>query len=132
MTGRGTRGSRNGDRSLAVARRLHGDNSIQVAQRYASLGYFYARLGRADEALGWFDPAASLHRSLLGDEHAATKGVVEYHATLMLQQAELALKRKDRQLAKHLLHAAYDMAAPVLGFTHETTRRVRDARDSIR
>ncbi len=117
--------------ALEAERRLYGDSSAEVAQRYATLGYFYARLGRADEAMGWLDPACSLLRSTLGDDHPRTRTLVEYFADQLRLHAERALDRRDRQLAVDVLARAWELAVPVLGHGHESVRRLRLLRERL-
>jgi tetratricopeptide (TPR) repeat protein len=112
--------------ALEVEKRLQGEASPEVAARYAALGAFCVRHGREQEALGWADAAASLLRSTLGDEHPDTKAAVEQAAALLLREAEAALARRDRELAADLLKRGTEIAAPVLGFTHEKVRKIRD------
>nr|MBA2319658.1 hypothetical protein [Deltaproteobacteria bacterium] len=51
---------------------------------------------------------------------------------LLVLRAEHALAGRDRQLAAVALARAWEVAAPVLGFVHEKTRKVRDLRDRHR
>ena len=113
-----------------VERRLSGEGSLAVAVRYLELGRFMMRLGRMDEALGWVDPAASLHRTHLGDAHAATRAAVEVQLELLVERAHRA--GRDKELAKELLDAALSVAGPVLGYVHPKVRAARDRRDALR
>jgi len=117
--------------ALDVEHRLWGDDSIEVARRYLELGRFYIGLGRKEEALGWIDPAASLHRTVLGDDDPATKVAVEAQLSLLLEQAKGAADRRDHLLAWQLLDAGLSQAGPVLGFAHVTVRRARELMDRV-
>jgi tetratricopeptide (TPR) repeat protein len=111
--------------ALEAERRLHGDTSLQVAQRYLELGRLCARQGRLDEALGWLDPAASLHRTVLGDEDPVARGAVQAQLEVLVQRAVRSLEHGDRAYARDLLDAGLSGAAPVLGFDHPTVRQAR-------
>ncbi len=118
--------------AVEAERALSGDRSVVVGERYAALGAFVARTGRVDEALGWLDTATSLLRTGAGDNDPRTRQVADSLVGLLLVRAEHALQGKDRQLAAVALARAWEVAAPVLGFVHEKTRRVRDLRDRHR
>ncbi len=117
--------------AMDVERRLWGDDSIEVARRYLELARFYIKMGRKDEALGWVDPAASLHRSILGDQHKDTKVAVEAQLSLLLEQAKAASDHRDPMLAWQLLDAGLAQAGPVLGYNHATVRRARELHDRL-
>lgn len=115
--------------ALEAEKRAFGPASPQVGSRYLVLGRLAVRRGRSDEALGWLDAAASLLRSTLGDAHPDTAAAVEGLVARLLEEAEGALSRRDRDLARELLRRAHAVAAPVLGHAHEKVRKVRDLLD---
>ncbi len=117
--------------ALEAERRLFGDSSVEVASRYAALGYFYAQSGRTGEALGWLDPAASLMRSAAGDEDPKTKVIVDYQAGMLISQVEAAMERRERDLARELVMRAWTMAEPVLGFTSAKVRKIRSLAEEL-
>lgn len=114
--------------ALEAEKRLNGDDSPQVADRYAVLGNFCARSGRGPEALGWLDAAASLLRTALGDAHPRTRQVVQQQSGLLVATANDALKRRDRALASELLARAWSLAEPVLGQADARVREIRELR----
>jgi tetratricopeptide (TPR) repeat protein len=118
--------------ALEVERRLSGDGSERVAERYASLGGLLATPGRIDEALGWLDTGASLLRARAGDADPRTRGVVETLVGLLLARAVIALEARDRDYAAVALDRAWELAPPVLGHVHEKTRKIRDLRERHR
>jgi tetratricopeptide (TPR) repeat protein len=117
--------------ALEAERRLFGDSSIEVASRYAALGYFYAQLGRTGEAMGWLDPAASLMRSAAGDDDPKTRVIVDYQAGLLIAQVEAANDRRERDLARELVMRAWTLAEPVLGFQSAKVRKIRELAESL-
>ena len=117
--------------ALEAERRLFGDSSVEVASRYAALGYFYAKLGRTGEAMGWLDPAASLMRTAAGDEHPNTRVIVDYQSGMLISQVEAALGRRDRDLARELVMRAWTLAEPVLGFKSAKVRKIRELAEKL-
>lgn len=112
--------------ALDAERRLHGEDSAEVAARYAALGYFLAKQGRVAEAMGWLDPAASLMRSAAGDEDPRTRMIVEHQVQLLVEQAQAAITKRDRELARSMLRRAWTLAVPVLGHGDRRVARVRE------
>jgi len=117
--------------ALEAETRLFGDSSVEVASRYATLGYFYARLGRTGEALGWLDPAASLMRTNAGDDDPKTKVIVDYQAGMLISQIEAAIERREPDLAGRLAVRAWTMAEPVLGFESAKVRKIRELAEQL-
>ena len=117
--------------ALEAERRLFGDTSLEVASRYATLGYFYARLGRTGEAMGWLDPAASLMRTAAGDDHPKTRVIVDYQAGMLIAQVEIALAARERDLARELVMRAWMLASPVLGYQSAKVRQIRTLAEQL-
>jgi len=111
--------------AVEAERRLHGEDSVQIAERYANLGTFLAKCGRIDEALGFLDVSASLMRSLLGDGDRRTRSVVIKQVSLLLARAKQARERSDQALEGMALTRAFQLAEPVLGYTDARTREIR-------
>jgi tetratricopeptide (TPR) repeat protein len=115
--------------AIELDRRRFGDASPEVASRFAGLGAFLLRHGRADEALGWLDAACSLLRSTVGDGDARTTAVVGTTVGQLLQQVQAGLERRDMALARVLSRRALEIGTPVLGRDHEALRQLRQLRD---
>jgi tetratricopeptide (TPR) repeat protein len=115
--------------ALDLERRMHGDHSLAVAERYAALGGFCVRFGRTDEALGWLDAACSLLASTAGVQDPRTRSAVETQLGLLADLAEAAAQRRDRGLAADLVGRATEIGGPVLGHAHAAMRRIRELRD---
>ncbi|MBW1877098.1 MAG: tetratricopeptide repeat protein [Deltaproteobacteria bacterium] len=107
--------------AIEAERILHGADSPRTAVRYVELGELLAELGRADEAMGWLDPAVSILRSTVGDEHEHTHRAVENLGYLLLMQARQALSLKDRGTARELKRHAISLV-PILGEDHEVVK----------
>lgn len=110
---------------------LHGDSSLEVARRYLELGQFCARKGRLDEALGWLDPAASLHRSLLGDGDPVARGAQAAQLEVLVARAVRAIESSDRRYARDLLEAGIAQGAPLLGYDHASVKQARRLLDRL-
>jgi tetratricopeptide (TPR) repeat protein len=105
--------------ALEAEKVLFGEHSVEVAGRYAALGFFAHQRGRNEHALGWLDVATALLRSTVGDEDPKTLRVAELQVKLMVRQAKYAREKRDRLLAKELITRAKRLAVPVLGANHE-------------
>lgn len=117
--------------ALEAERLLFGDASAEVATRYASLGYFFARSGRSAEALGWLDPAASLLRTAVGDQDPRTRVLVDDLVGLLIAQAEAAVGKRDKRLAAEMLRRAWSVGVPVLGHADRKVLKVRELSDGL-
>lgn len=114
--------------ALEAEKNLFGEDSCEVAGRYAMLGYFYERTGRLHEALGWLDVASSLFRTAEGDESPKTIQVVETQVRLLTEQAKTAREAQDSALFRELLGRASRLGGPVLGPKHPSMLEVRKLR----
>ena len=112
--------------ALEVESRLYGDNSPQVAARYAAIGHLIAQAGREDEALGYLDSSSSLLRSTRGDHHPQTVLAVGYLVQLLTKRAHDAIGRHDFDLARAYAARAREVAPPVLGWGDPLTLKARD------
>ena len=117
--------------ALESERQVFGDSSMEVASRYATLGTFFARQGRTAEAMGWLDPAASLMRTAAGDDHPKTRRIVDYQAGMLISQVEVAIEKRQRDLARDLVMRAWTLASPVLGFESAKVRRIRELAERL-
>lgn len=104
--------------ALEIDRHTFGDDSPEVALRYAHLGNLYAQTGRRDEALGFLEPAAKLLRSTLGDSAYQTRFAVELLVELWLLIAEDAISERDHGYAREVLMEAKQLTIDVLGPKH--------------
>ena len=104
--------------ALEAEKNLYGEDSSEVAGRYAMLGYYCERTGRLNEALGWLDVASSLFRSAEGDKSPKTLQVVETQVRLLTLQAKTAHQAKDFALYRELIKRANRLGRPVLGDRH--------------
>jgi tetratricopeptide (TPR) repeat protein len=111
--------------ALEADRRTYGEASAEVAVRYANLGHLCAQLGRRPEAMGWLEPAASLLRSNLGDEHPHTRFAVEELIRLWIEEGKDGVRRRDYRYARDVLIRARDLARPVFGDKHWTIAEIR-------
>ena len=112
--------------ALEAERVLFGDHSVEVAGRYASLGFFAHQRGRNEHALGWLDVATALLRSTVGDDNPKTLRVAELQVKLMLRQARFAREKRDHRLANELISRAKRLAEPVLGVRHDLYAEIKD------
>jgi tetratricopeptide (TPR) repeat protein len=110
--------------ALEADQRIHGDGSAEVAIRYANLGYLCIQMSRAREAMGWLEPAASLLRSKLGDEHWQTRMAVEHLVELWVAEAKRAVTTRDSRYAREVLLRAKAMGEPVLGARHQLLQAI--------
>jgi tetratricopeptide (TPR) repeat protein len=111
--------------ALEAEKSLYGEDSREVAGRYAMLGYYCERTGRLHEALGWLDVSASLFRTAEGDKSPKTVQVVETQVRLLTEQAKRANEAKDGILFRELLARAGRLGGPVLGQQHPAMLEVR-------
>jgi tetratricopeptide (TPR) repeat protein len=114
--------------ALEAEKNVFGEDSREVAGRYAMLGYFYERTGRVHEALGWLDVSASLFRTAEGDKSPKTIQVVETQVRLLTEQAKTANEAQDSSLFRELLARASRLGGPVLGPQHPSMLEVRKLR----
>jgi hypothetical protein len=68
--------------------------------------------------MGWLEPATSLLRSTLGDEHWQTRLAAELLVWLWIEEAKGAVQRREKPFARQVLSRARDVALPVLGPKH--------------
>src|SRR5262249_17071187 len=95
-----------------------GEDSPEVALRYAQVGHLVAQLDRRYEAQGWLEPAAKLLRSTLGDEAWQTKYAVEALVDLWVATAKDMVQERDQLGARKLLMNARELTVKVLGPKH--------------
>ena len=107
--------------ALEADRRVHGDDTSQVASRYASIGLLCRQMGRSREAIGWLEPAVSLLRGTLGDEDDMTCSAVDALVELWLDEGKEAMGRHDHGYARDVLLRAVGPARDVLGKRHWLT-----------
>jgi tetratricopeptide (TPR) repeat protein len=111
--------------ALEAERRLHGDDSPEVAAMTAQLGHFCYRMGRRDEAVGWMDTATSLVETALGPEHPQTVAVADAHVALLLEVATAGWA-SDPEGSRALAERAFEVGGRLLGHAHARTRAARD------
>ncbi len=104
--------------ALEAERVLYGDDSVEVALRYAALGRLCIRTERATEGIGWLEPAASLLAAHHGARDPLTVAVVEQLVDVLVTEAEAARSRRDRPYARELLGRAMVYAGSVLSYDH--------------
>ena len=113
--------------ALEAERRLYGEDSVQVALRYAGLGALALKTQRIDEAMGWLEVGISLLRSTVGDNDPRTRNAVIVQVDLILHLAESAAKRRDRAQFLDWLVRAEAVAVPVLGADDTRVIQIRQS-----
>lgn len=113
--------------AIEAEKLLHGEASAEVGLRYVELAQLLVQLGRREEAMGWLDPAVSLLRGTLGDDHTQTRVSALLLTEMLLERARHALKLKDRGTARELRGRALTLV-PVIGPGHSLSKEVEDLR----
>lgn len=113
--------------AMEAARRVHGDQSPEVAVAQAALADLLARSpDRLPESLGLLDVAVSLLLGSVGPADARTRATAARLVERLMDAGRGALDRRDRTLARESLTRAEDVALSVFGPADGRIARVRD------
>ena len=97
--------------AIALSRKVHGDDSLQVASMLSNRGAVLKQLGRYDEALELAQEAQRLVAVIHGPEHPTV-------ASTMNTIAGVLLEKGDLEAAEAKLREAADLRRKVLGDDH--------------
>ena len=105
--------------AMEAERNLFGPGSPEVGLRHAAIGDLYYRMGRLDDAVGWFDAGVSLLRSELGDQHEVTGVVAERLVDLLLEKADYSYEvLRDPELGSEFIEQGKWITLDILGPSH--------------
>jgi tetratricopeptide (TPR) repeat protein len=110
--------------ALEAERRLHAEDSVEVAVRLAALGRLCLRQGRTQEAMGWLEPAVSTLRRRLPALDERTRQAAEDLAAALVAEAQQAA-RAEPELAAAMVAEVLDRLAPHLPSTHPLLAEAR-------
>lgn len=103
----------------------YGNDSPEVARRYAELGRLVLALGREEEALGWLEPATGLLRRHLGEEAELTRQTAEAMAAGLMGCAEGAARQGDKDLALYYADRVLGLAGVLVPMENSAVRKAK-------
>lgn len=112
--------------AVEAERQIHGPTSGSVGLRQASVGDLCYRMGRLDEAIGWFEAGLGLVRADYGDESDVSQLVAERLVDLLLEKADQCFDElRDPELGWEYIYRGRGITLDVLGPDHPAHKTLK-------